>query len=91
MHSCFREPHYLNSLLIHRIYSHFIRSSTFYPLIIPFFNKMSNGFHFFAYAAPFLWNHLPDTVRSVSTYLSLEKTLKHISLIKHFCHRLSSP
>ena len=26
--------------------------------MLPFFNKMSNCFRSFAYAAPFLWNHL---------------------------------
>ena len=48
------EPHYLNSLLIPRLYPHSLRSSSFNPLMLPFFNKMSNGFHSFAYAAPFL-------------------------------------
>ena len=36
----------------------------------------SNGFRSFAYAAPFLWNHLPNTVRSAPTYLSFRKSLK---------------
>ena len=39
------EPHYLTSLLIHRLNSYSFRSSSFNPLMLPFFNKMSNGFH----------------------------------------------
>ena len=70
------EPHYLNSLLIHRLNSHSLRSSSFNPLTLPFFDKKSNGFRSFAHAAPFLWNHLPNTVRSAPTYLSFRKSLK---------------
>ena len=61
------EPHYLNSLLIHRLNSHSLRSSSFNPLTLPFFNKKSNGFRSFAHTAPFLWNHLPNTIRSAPT------------------------
>ena len=57
------EPYYLNSLLIPRLNPHSLRSS-FKPFMLSFFNKMSNGFRCLAYAAPFLWNHLPNTVRS---------------------------
>ena len=71
-----KEPHYLNSLLINRLNSHSLRSSSFNPLTLPFFNKKSNGFRSFAHAAPFLWNHLPNTVRSASTYLTFRKSLK---------------
>ena len=86
-----KEPHYLNSLLINRLNSYSLRSYSFNPLTLPFFNKKSHSFRSFAHAAPFLWNHLPNTVRSASTYTYLfEKASKHISLIKHFPHRLSS-
>ena len=71
-----KEPHYLNSLLINRLNSHSLRSSSFNPLTLSFFNKKSNGFRSFAHAAPFLWNHLPNTVRSAPTYLSFRKSLK---------------
>ena len=37
---------------------------------------MSNDFHSFAYAAPLIKNHLPNTVCSSSTYLSFRKSLK---------------
>ena len=63
------------SLLIHRLNSHSLRSS-FNPLTLPFFNKKSNSFRSFAYAAPFLWSHLPNTVRSAPTYLSFRKSLE---------------
>ena len=73
-----REPHYLNSLLIHRLNSHSLRSSFFNPLTLPFFNKKSNSFRSFANAAPslWLWNYLPNTIRSAPTYLSFRKSLK---------------
>ena len=71
-----KEPHYLNSLLINRLNSHSLRSSSFNPLTLPFINKKSNGCRSFAHAAPFLWNHLPNTVRSAPTYLSFRKSLK---------------
>ena len=74
----FGKPHNLNSLLILRLNPHFLCSSSFNPLILPFFNKMSNGFRSFAYAAPFLWNSfICQTlfVLRLRTYL-LEKNLK---------------
>ena len=56
-----------------------------------FFNKILNDCRSFAYAAPFFWNHLPNNVRFAHAYLSFrQKTFKHISLIKHFLHRLPS-
>ena len=85
----FREPHYLNSLLISRLNSHSLLSSV-NPFMLPFFNKMSNGFRSFAYAAPFLWSHLSNTVRYAPTYLQFRKNLKTYLLIMHFTHRLSS-
>ena len=63
------EPHYLNLLRIHRLNSHSLRSSSFNPLTLPFFNKKSNDFRSFAHAAPFLWNHLPNTIRSARTFI----------------------
>ena len=70
------EPNYVNSLLIHRLNSHSLHSSSLNPLTLPFFNKKSNGFRSFAHAAPFFWNHLPNTIRSAPTYLSFRKSLK---------------
>ena len=84
------EPHYSNSLLIHILNSHYLRSSSFNPLTLPFFNKKSNSFRSFAHAAPFRWNHLPNNIRSAPTYLSFRKASKRISLIKLFPHRLPS-
>ena len=70
------EPHYLNSLLINRLNSHSLRSSSFNPHTLPFFNKKSNGFRSLAHTAPFLLKHLPSNVRSATTYLSFRKSLK---------------
>ena len=46
--------------------------------MLPFVNKMSNGFRSFSDVAPFLWNHLINTVRSALTYLSFRKKLRKI-------------
>ena len=70
------KPHYLNLLLIHRLNSHSLRSSSFNRLILPFFNKKKFGFRSFAHAAPFLLNHLPSTICSAPTYLSFRKSFK---------------
>ena len=113
------EPHYLNSLLIHRLNSHSLRSSFFNPLTLPFFNKKSNGFRslnshslrfpsfFNPLTLPFfnknqmVFTHLLMMHNFFGTiYLTLfdlhlhtylfEKASKHISLMKHFPHRLCS-
>ena len=75
-----KEPHYLNSLLINRLNSYSLRSSSFNPLTLPFFNKKSNGFRSFAHAASFLWNHLPNTVRSCTYILIFSKQPQNIFL-----------
>ena len=85
-----KEPYYLNSLLINRLNSHSLRSSSFNPLTLPFFNKNQMVFahllmlhHFFGTIYLTLFALL------LHTYL-FEKASKHIFLIKHFPHRLSS-
>ena len=70
------EPFYLSTLLTHRSNTHSLRSTSFSPLLLPYFNKKSNGFRIFSYAAPFLWNHLLNTVRSAPTYMSLRRNLE---------------
>ena len=50
----------------------------------------TNGFRSFAYASPFFWNHLPNTIRFAPSYLSFRKNIKTYFLIKHFLHRVSS-
>ena len=70
------EPYYLRSLLSNRLNSHSLRSSSFNPLVVPCFKKVYNGIRSFSYAAPFLWNHLPNAIRSAPTYMSFRKNLK---------------
>ena len=90
------EPFYLSTLLTHRSNTHSFRSTSSSPLLLPYFNKKSNGFHTFSYAAPFLWNHLPNNhlpnnnVRYAPTYMSYRRNLKTIYLIKLILLRLSS-
>ena len=43
--------------------------------VVPCFKKVYNGMHSFYYAAPFLWNHLPDAIRFAPTYMSFRKNL----------------
>ena len=84
-----KEPHYLNSLLINRLNSHSLRSSSFNFLTLPFFKKNQMVFahllmlhHFFGTI------YLTLFALYLHTYL-IEKASKHISSIKHFPHRLS--
>ena len=87
------EPFYLSTLLTHRSNTHSLRTASFSPLLLPYFNKQSNGFRSFSNAALFLWYHLLDTVHSASTCMSFRKNLKTSKLIysiKPFLLRLSS-
>ena len=70
------EPFYLSTLLTHRSNTHSLRTTSFSPLLFPYFTKESNGFSIFSYAAPFHWNHLPDTVCFVSIYMLFRRNLK---------------
>ena len=70
------EPFYLSTLLTHRSNTHSLRTTSFSLLLLSYFNKKSNDFRIFSYAAPFLLNHLPDTVRSAITYMSFRRNLK---------------
>ena len=70
------EPHYFCSQFSLRSNSHSLRSSSFSPLLLTYFNKKSHGFRSFSYAAPHLWNHLPNNIRTAPTYTSLRKNLK---------------
>ena len=74
----------LNSLLILKLNSYYLRSSSLNPLMLPFFNKLSNLFDFFL-AAPFLWNHLPNSICS-ATYLPFRKNLKTCFVNQAFPH-----
>ena len=44
----------------------------------------------FSHPAPFLWNHLPNTTRSASTYMSFGRNSKLIYSTQPFLLRLSS-
>ena len=82
------EPHYLSSLFSLRSNSHSLRSSFFSPLLLPYCDKKSYGFRSFSYAAPHLWNHLPNNIRIAPTYMSFKKIWKLIFLTKLFLLRL---
>ena len=70
------EPHYVSSLFSLRFNSHSLRSSSFSPLLLTYFNKKSHGFRSSLFAAPHLWNHLPNNIRTAPTYMSFRKNLK---------------
>ena len=85
------EPFYLSTLFTHRSNTHSLRSTSFSPLLLPYFNKTSNGFRTFSYASPFIWNPLPNTVRSAPTYMSFRRNLKTYLFNQAFpTYRLSS-
>ena len=68
--------HYVSSLFSLLSNSHSLRSSPFIPLLLPYFNKKSHSFRLFSYAAPHLWKHLPNNIRTAPTYMSFRKNLK---------------
>ena len=70
------ETFYLSTLLNYRSNIYSLHSTSFSPLLLPYFNKKFNGFRTFSYIAPFLWNHLPNTVRSALFYISFRRNLK---------------
>ena len=63
------EPHYLSSLFSLQSNSYSLYSSFFSLLLLPYFNQKSYDFRLFLYAAPHLWNHLPNNVRTVPSYM----------------------
>ena len=86
-----KEPHYLNSLLINRLNSHSLRSSSFNPLTHYHFSIKNQ----MVFAHLLMLHHFFGTIYLTLFVLHLhthlfEKASKHISLIKHFPHRLSS-
>ena len=50
------------------------------PLLAHFYYhtsiKKSHGFRLFSYAAPHLWDHLPNNICTTPTYMSFRKNLK---------------
>ena len=84
------EPHYLNSLLIYRLISHSLRSSFFNFLHYHFSIKNQMVFVYLLMLHHFFGTiYLTLLALHLLTYL-FEEASKHISLIKHFPHRLSS-
>ena len=71
------EPHYLSSLFSLRSNSHSLHFSSLCSLLFPYFNKKSHGFRSFSYAAPHLWNHLPNNIRTAPNYMLFRKNLKN--------------
>ena len=69
------EPLHISSLFSLRSNSHSLRSFSFGPLLLPYFNKKSHGFLSFSYAASHLWNHLPNNIRTAPTYMLFRKNL----------------
>ncbi len=67
------EPHYLSSLFSLRSNSRSLRSSSFSPLLLPYFNKKSHGFRSFLYAAPHLRDHLPNNCSHYTNLYVFEK------------------
>ena len=56
--------------------THSLRSNSFSPLLLLYFNKKSNIFRIFSFAAPFFWNQLPNTFCSAPTYMSFRRNFK---------------
>ena len=72
---CLHEPHYFSSLFSLPSNSYSLRYSSFSQLLLQYFNKKSHGFRSFSYAAPHLWNYLPNNVRYCNNlYMSKKKS-----------------
>ena len=65
------ELFYLSTLLTYRSNTHSLRSTSFSSLLLPYFNEKSNGFRTFSYAASFLWNLIPNSVRYICANLRI--------------------
>ena len=63
------EPYYLQSLLTNSFNSHSLRFSSFNSFVAPCFKKVYNGISSFSTIAPFHFNHLPNTIHSVHSYI----------------------
>ena len=70
------ESHYLSYLFSLRLNSHSLRSYSFSPLLLLFFNKKSHGFRSFSYAAHHLESPTYNNVLTAPTYMSFRKNLK---------------
>ena len=70
------KSHYLSSLFSLRSNFYSVRSSSFSPLLLPYFSKKSHSFRSFSYAALHLWNRLPTNVCTALTCMSFRKIPK---------------
>ncbi len=72
------EPFYLSTLLTHQSNIHSLCSTSFSPFLLPYFNNKSNSLRTFSahYAAPFIWNHLPNICSHMPIYMSFRRNLK---------------
>ena len=69
-------PSYISELLVPHSTSRPLRSSNLGLLSIPHTNRKSKGDHTFAFLAPTLWNHLPQSVRSAKSLDCFKRRLK---------------
>ena len=69
------QPSYLRDLVRQHIPTRSLRSGSKQLLVIPDI-RSANGRRSFSFAAPTIWNSLPDKVRSSNTLLTFRKRLK---------------
>ena len=69
------QPSYLRDLVRLHIPTRSLRSGSKQLLVIPDI-RSANGRRSFSFAAPTIWNSLPDEVRSANTLLTFRKRLK---------------
>ena len=77
-YQCFHQfgPSYLVELLTQYKPERTLRSSKKSLFCVPQTMTRSYGERSFSYAAPVLWNHLPEHVRKINTYESFRTSLK---------------
>ena len=86
VYKCFHDlaPSYLKELIVPKVtYSHLRSSNDVYSLqtVIP---KSHYGESSFSYAAPLIWNELPNDVKLTPTLECFKKRLKSHYFIEHF-------
>ena len=70
-----KQPSYLNDLLLRHNPTHSLRSSNQNLLVIPRIDS-ENGRRSFKFAAPSIWNSLPQSIRSLENLTIFHSSLK---------------
>ena len=77
-------PSYISDLVEPYVPNRQLRSTNCNLLVCPMVLRKSYGERSFAYAAPFLWNNLPLSIKQSNSITILKKRLKTYLFMQHF-------